>query len=271
MPMDFNFLTIFNDSLARVYIFIGLGLSVWLVSKYYPMKEYVNQKITLSDYCFILIAMVIAGLYEMLITPVIQYVFRNSTEFHAFLMQAVDEWGLWFQIPAYLLVTDFLGYCFHRLMHTRAFWRVHSFHHSIQSLNWIAGVRGSPLHIFLVILPSMLTSSIFLLTDQSLAFYCVVFFDICSQHLTHSNVYLPYATQLEKIVVTPRMHFIHHHIDERYGARNFGFYFSIWDHLLGTYVNADDVSQKGQLGLTNNYSTSSLFWGVRLQEKTPNK
>ena len=269
--VDLDTFTVLTDSLVRVYIFVFLGMAIWLISKYFPMKEYENQKITLADYFFILTALMIAGVYELLITPAIQHIFKNFSDVHFFLSQTVEKWGLWFQIPAYLLVTDFLGYCFHRLMHSRLLWRLHAFHHSIQSLNWVSGVRGSPLHIFLVILPSMLTSSIFLLTDQTVAFYVVVFFDICSQHLTHSNVYLPYASKLERFLVTPRMHFIHHHIDERYGNSNFGFYFSIWDHLFGTYVNADDVNQKGQLGLTNNYSTSSLFWGMQLKEKASNK
>ena len=269
--MDFINWVIFFDSLIRVYIFIGLGLTFWMLSKYCPMKEYLNLRIKLSDYLFIFTALIIASLYELLVSPVIRYFLDDSMELQSLLKHAVNQWGLWFQIPAYFIVTDFLGYWFHRLMHSRAFWRVHAFHHSIQSLNWIAGVRGSPVHILLVILPSMLASSIFLLSDQTLAFYVVVFIDICSQHLTHSNVYLPYARHLEYFLVTPRMHFIHHHIDERYGGSNFGFYFSIWDHLFGTYVDAGCVKEKGRLGLSTEYSTSSMFWGWALKEKVTHK
>jgi sterol desaturase/sphingolipid hydroxylase (fatty acid hydroxylase superfamily) len=242
-----------------------------MLSKYCPMKEYLNLRIKLSDYLFIFTALIIASLYELLVSPVIRYFLDDSIELQSLLKHAVNQWGLWFQIPAYFIVTDFLGYWFHRLMHSRAFWRVHAFHHSIQSLNWIAGVRGSPVHILLVILPSMLASSIFLLSDQTLAFYVVVFIDICSQHLTHSNVYLPYARHLEFFLVTPRMHFIHHHIDERYGGSNFGFYFSIWDHLFGTYVDAGCVKEKGRLGLSTEYSISSMFWGWALKEKVTHK
>jgi len=264
--MDYVNQIISEDALIRLCIFILLGLTFWLISQYFPMKEYSNLEITYLDYSFIFSALIFSGLFELFLTPVIKYVFISFTDFHLALHRAVDHWGWWFQIPAYLIVTDFLGYCFHRLMHTKTFWRVHAFHHSIQSLNWVAGVRGSPVHILMVILPGMLTSSIFLLTDQPWVFYTVVVIDICSQHLTHSNVYLPYANKLEAFLVTPRMHFVHHHIDERYGSSNFGFYFSIWDHLFGTYVNAQNVAVKGQLGLTNKYSTTSLFWGVNLKE-----
>ena len=69
--MDFVNSVIFFDSLIRVYIFIGLGLTFWLLSKYCPMKEYLNLRIKLSDYFFIFTALIIAALYELLVTPVI--------------------------------------------------------------------------------------------------------------------------------------------------------------------------------------------------------
>ena len=86
--MDFINWVIFFDSLIRVYIFIGLGLTFWMLSKYCPMKEYLNLRIKLSDYLFIFTALIIASLYELLVSPVIRYFLDDSMELQSLLKHA---------------------------------------------------------------------------------------------------------------------------------------------------------------------------------------
>jgi sterol desaturase/sphingolipid hydroxylase (fatty acid hydroxylase superfamily) len=89
-----------------------------------------------------------------------------------------------------------------------------------------------------------------------------------SQHLTHTNLRLPFEKQLEWFLVTPRMHFIHHNHQKQYGDSNFGSYFSVWDHLFGTYTDPSTVPDKDRLGLDADYTMGSLILGLRLKEVT---
>jgi sterol desaturase/sphingolipid hydroxylase (fatty acid hydroxylase superfamily) len=52
----------------------------------------------------------------------------------------------------------------------------------------------------------------------------------------HSNWQLPFATErrLNKVIVTPRMHGIHHSIVLRETNSNYSIIFSFWDRLHGT-------------------------------------
>ena len=67
------------------------------------------------------------------------------------------------------------------------------------------------------------------------------------------------------VVGDPTHAFVHHHHDPRYGNSNYGFYFSFWDRLFGTYVDADDVPHRGRLGLCEEYTFTSMLLGWKLK------
>ena len=257
-----------QEGLMRLAAFVLLGMLIRFLSLKFPMQGYDNAKIEPFDLKFTLVALSVAIAVEELINPFLLEALLHCSTWPQQAVAWVDQGGTGLQILVYLALTDLLGYAVHRLMHTPWIWRIHAFHHSVRSLNWISGVRGSPWHIVLILLPGTLMSSLLLLPKNPTAFAVIMLIDIASQHLNHSNVRLPFASKLEWILVTPQMHFIHHNIDERYGKCNFGFYFSFWDRVFGTYVNAQNVSTKGQLGLAEDYSTSSLLWGIHLKKRS---
>lgn len=256
---------------VRLIAFMVVGVAVWALAQHFPMEEYGKQQVEPFDRWFLVIALALAGGVDEVFTPLLTALAGHFYQAAAGTRQEVASWSVGTQVLAYLIVTDFLGYWAHRLMHTAAVWRIHALHHSARSLNWFSGMRGSPLHMLLVLAPGVLVASVFLLTESRSAFFILLFIEMASQHLTHSNVRLPFARQLEWLLVTPRMHFIHHHREARYGNSNYGFYFSIWDHLFGTYIDADDVPDKGPLGLVENYTRTSLFLGLKLTEEAPDK
>ena len=59
----------------------------------------------------------------------------------------------------------------------------------------------------------------------------------------HSNVRLPkkFEEKLEKLIVTPRLHGIHHSIEKDEMDSNWSSGLSVWDFLHGTFRN--DVPQ----------------------------
>ena len=116
------------------------------------------------------------------------------------------------------------------------FWKFHKVHHTDLDLDVSSGLRfhpfeilGSMLFKILVILalgPTPLTVMIFEAILNGMALF------------THSNIKLPKKMDLlmRWFFVTPDMHRIHHseEIDET--NSNYGFNFSIWDRVLGTYI-----------------------------------
>ncbi len=250
----------------RLLTFILIGVSVWAVARRFPMEEYGPQKVEPFDRWFLVIALVMAAVVGEVFGSLSGGLANNLYHWAAPARQYVAGWSITGRIILYLVVSDFLGYWIHRLMHSEAFWRIHAFHHSAQSLNWFSGMRGSPMHVVLTLAPGTLIAALFLLAESRSTFLILFIVDIGSQHLTHSNLRLPFARQLEWLLVTPRMHFIHHHHDAAYGNSNYGFYFSIWDHMFGTYIDSAFVENRSRLGLSANYTKKSLFLGLRLTE-----
>ena len=250
------------DDLIKLSAFLGVGLLFWLLSRRYYMRIYGLQPAAALDRWFVVVALLMAGLYDLTVAPLLQWLIRCDGCVASWVRAPVSGMSPVLQLVAFIIATDFLAYWAHRLMHARAVWPVHAFHHSPKSLNWLSGARGSPVHFILTLAPSTLMSSVFLLSDERWIFFVLVFFDVVSQHLSHSNIRLPFERQLEWLLVTPRMHFVHHHPNVRYTNSNYGFYFSLWDHLFGTYVDPDSVVDRGQLGLDYESPTWRLMLGL---------
>lgn len=257
-----------HETLTRLTVFVVLGLVFWGLSLRYPMQGFGLQKMRLFDVFFIFIALLLAGLAEEVLMPVVVV---GVDAIHQ-LWQHLPMHDLSISAPVklllYLVCVDFCSYWLHRLMHSQTFWNCHAFHHSPKAINWLSGARGSPLHMAFIVLPGLIFSTLFFIHDGVTIFYIIVMIEVASQHLTHSNLRLPFEKQLEWFLVTPRMHFIHHNHNKQYGDTNFGSYFSIWDHFFGTYTDPSTVPNKDCLGLDVEYTMGSLILGIRLKELT---
>jgi sterol desaturase/sphingolipid hydroxylase (fatty acid hydroxylase superfamily) len=119
--------------------------------------------------------------------------------------------------------------------HVPALWRLHRLHHADTEFDVTTGVRFHPIEIVL----SMLIK-IAVVVALGAPPEAVVLFEIilsASSLFEHANASFP--PRLEKIIravlVTPDMHRIHHSVKVHETNSNFGFNFSIWDRLFGTY------------------------------------
>jgi sterol desaturase/sphingolipid hydroxylase (fatty acid hydroxylase superfamily) len=75
--------------------------------------------------------------------------------------------------------------------------------------------------------------------------YLVMLYQSASALLSqfnHANVRFPAWLErpLSWVLVTPRMHRVHHHYVLPYTDTNYGNIFSIWDRLFGTYAEYDN-------------------------------
>ena len=61
----------------------------------------------------------------------------------------------------------------------------------------------------------------------------------------HADITLPRSLDrsLRWIIVTPDLHRTHHSVERREGNSNFGQIFTVWDRLLGTYVDRPSVPE----------------------------
>ncbi len=133
-----------------------------------------------------------------------------------------------------VLVLDYLGYSWHRLLHSPLLWRLHRVHHNDLDMDLTTAWRFHFGEMLASIpyragLPALLG-----IRPSTVLAYEAVFEAGTAFH--HSNWRLPLAVerQLVRLVVTPRAHGIHHSVVHRESQSNFGVVLTLWDRLHHT-------------------------------------
>lgn len=139
-------------------------------------------------------------------------------------------------IFAFILM-DLAIYFQHVIFHALPlFWRFHRVHHTDLDCDVTTGLRFHPFEMLISILFKFLV-----IISIGAPVLAVVIFEIilnAASMFTHSNIKIPAALEpvVRWFIVTPDMHRIHHSIKENETNSNFGFFISVWDRLLGTYI-----------------------------------
>lgn len=131
------------------------------------------------------------------------------------------------------LALDLSGYWVHRLDHEyNFFWNAHIIHHSSEDYNLACALRQSISTVFRVF-------TIFLLPAALLGVPATVIAVVAPLHLFaqfwYHTQHINKMGFLEKIIVTPSHHRVHHAINPEYLDKNYGQIFIFWDKLFGTY------------------------------------
>jgi lathosterol oxidase len=139
---------------------------------------------------------------------------------------------LWAQVPLVLVVADLAFYWIHRAAHhVPAFWRVHRLHHSSERLDWLASER---LHLAEIIIGrALVLVPLTLLGFTQTAILIYVTFASFHAVFIHAN-FRPSLRWLEPVLVTPRLHHLHHATDADAIDKNFAVHLPIFDRLFGT-------------------------------------
>lgn len=143
------------------------------------------------------------------------------------------------------IASDFTRYWLHRWLHRVPFlWEVHKVHHSAKVLTPLTFYRVHPIENFLFgfryALVIGLVSGIFLylfgakigLMEVYGVNVFVFAFSFIGSNLRHSHIGLSYPTWLEKYIISPKQHQMHHSV--KYTHKNFGGYLALWDRVFGT-------------------------------------
>ena len=155
----------------------------------------------------------------------------------------------WVGVILCLLVTDFVWYWYHRLGHeVRFLWAVHSLHHQSENYNISVGFRIS---IFQYIVRTCFWIALPILGFSADVIVLVLVGHALYQLLLHTQV-VPKLGFIEKILVTPSTHRVHHGVNDIYLDKNYGGMFVIWDRLFGTYEPETEEVKYGITDQTGN-------------------
>ncbi len=148
-------------------------------------------------------------------------------------IDAVLSWPLVVQILLVVMLSDFLTWVCHIANHkVSSLWVFHAVHHSQEEMNLFTGDRAHPIDT--VFVQAMVSIPLFIFQVPALpAVPLVWLIRGLWQRLIHANVKLDFGV-FNYILVSPQFHRIHHSKDPRHYGKNFGSFFSIWDHLFGT-------------------------------------
>ncbi|MGQ0485243.1 MAG: sterol desaturase family protein [Hyphomicrobiales bacterium] len=144
-------------------------------------------------------------------------------------------WSGWAGLALDLVILDCWIYWWHRANHELPFlWRFHEIHHLDESLDASSALR---FHFGEVFLSSLLRAAVIFLLGVPLKH--VVVFETLIALVTmfhHSNVRLPSRLErpLSFIVVTPSIHWVHHHAIRADTDSNYSTLLSVWDRLFGS-------------------------------------
>jgi sterol desaturase/sphingolipid hydroxylase (fatty acid hydroxylase superfamily) len=151
-----------------------------------------------------------------------------------------DWWSGYFGLGMDLLLLDFWIYWWHRANHVLPFlWRFHEVHHLDEMLDTTSALR---FHFGEVLLSSLVRAVVIFLLAVPLT--SVVVFEtlvLVSALFHHSNVKLPsrFERALSRIVVTPSIHWVHHHAIRRDTDSNYSTVLSVWDRLFASRSPAE--------------------------------
>lgn len=142
-------------------------------------------------------------------------------------------WSGWFGLGLDIVLLDLWIYWWHRANHELQFlWRFHSVHHLDETLDTSSALR---FHFGEVVLSACVRGVVIVVFDLPLV--SVLLYEgivLASAIFHHSDAKLPQRleTALAKVIVTPSIHWVHHHAIREDTDSNYGTLFSFWDRLF---------------------------------------
>lgn len=190
-----------------------------------------------------------------------------------------ERWGLlnWLPLPDLaklalaVALMDYTLYAWHYLTHkVPLLWRVHRVHHADLDLDATTGAR---FHFaeHLASLPWR-AAQIVLIGVGTRAFLVWQAFLMANVLFHHANLRLPLALEraLAWIVVTPRLHGIHHSIERSERDANWSSGLTVWDRLHGT-LRTDVPQERIVIGVRELRTADEVSFArmIRLPARPP--
>ena len=170
--------------------------------------------------------------------------------------KAADHWPVWLVMTLFtgvlFLIDDASKYLLHRWMHqSPTLWQFHRVHHTATQLTPFTIFRSHPVEGVLFSLRSALVQGfcigVFVFLFGSSVDLVTVFginivlflFNALGSNLRHSPVSIPYPERVEKWLISPAQHQLHHSTAPSHHNKNYGVVLAVWDRLGQTLHHSE--------------------------------
>ncbi len=148
-------------------------------------------------------------------------------------IKLVELRATWAVFLAAFIAKDFAGYWVHRLEHEINFlWNRHIIHHSSEEYNLSCALRQSISSVLSFAALFMFPAALLGVPAEVIALIAPI--HLFMQFWYHTRV-IGKLGFLEKIIVTPSHHRVHHAMNPEYIDKNYSQILIIWDKLFGTF------------------------------------
>ena len=147
----------------------------------------------------------------------------------------------------FFVCADFAVYWIHRIFHSvRVIWPLHAVHHSAAVLTPLTAFRLHPLAQLVntamnTVIQGALLGLLVGTLSPHMQFWeiaganaVVLIVNTLLTNFHHSHIWISFGPVLERIVISPAQHQIHHSIHPRHFNRNYGQTLALWDWMFGT-------------------------------------
>jgi sterol desaturase/sphingolipid hydroxylase (fatty acid hydroxylase superfamily) len=174
------------------------------------------------------------------------------------------------------VVDDFLRWLVHYYFHViPELWEFHKVHHTAEVLNFTTADRQHPVEVIatgaILSLAYGLINGLFIglfgdnltVTTVAGANIFLFVFNICGGVLRHSPFWISFGPTVEKWVISPAMHQIHHSDNPKHFDTNMGGSLAVWDRIFGTlYIPKEEEHIKYGIGEeTKDFRSLGVIYG----------
>ena len=254
-----------NAALVRISLFLGIFAIMALLEAWLPARQSVLNRT--SRWKGNLSMVVLGALCSKVVLPaslVGVALWVDNASIGVFNNVNINHWVV---TALCVLLLDMVIYWQHRLFHKiPLLWRIHKMHHADSHVDTTTGLRFHPVEIVM----SLFIKAAVVITFGIPAI-AIVIFEVGLNGFAlfnHANIRLPqkWDDRIGKVIITQRLHRIHHSQLKAESNTNFGFSVSWWDKLFGSFKSRAtkpdediDIGQKDYPATSDNAGIMALL------------
>ena len=161
----------------------------------------------------------------------------------------------------FFLLDDLSRFALHLALHKiPMLWEFHKFHHSAETLTPLTVTRAHPIEgifftfrsalvqgVTIAVFLFLFGQQISLLTVLGVNVFVILFHGLGS-NLRHSHIAIRYPAALERVLMSPAQHHLHHSSEQQHFDKNFGVALSVWDRMAGSFMHSASQSLNFGIG-----------------------
>lgn len=213
---------------AKAYIIIAVFFLLFVLERLYPASKK-GHRTTQSIFKNISFWPFNIALSLAIILPISFLASKNSLWVRPEALSGVA--GLVLDI----ILLDFFMYAWHRALHQLPFlWRFHEVHHLDECLDTTSAIRFHFGELFFATGARLIFIILWAVPFSSVVIFEILVFVMTLFHHSHVSIPQKFENLLSKLIVTPSIHWVHHHAIQKDTDSNYSTIFSLWDGLFHT-------------------------------------